>query len=1073
MLELKQRFLDKYIGKQPSWGFDGLGYIIYLRTYARKKEDGNLEDWWETVRRVTEGNFNIEYNRLRKLNKLTDERKKELELEMEQFYHLVFNLIISPPGRGLWMSGTEYSKINGDSLNNCWAVTMKPQEYERGGRNKASFAPCFTFDQAMKGGGVGVNIQNKNIDKFNEVLNSLDVIFVKNSKLVIDDNTMYPKLGTEYIEQDKDYIYRIPDTRQGWVKSLELLIDNHFEYFSKSRLVFDISDIRGYGEPIKGFGGTASGPVPLMRMLKKVNTILNNKLDKKLTSVDWGDIVQLIGTCVVAGNVRRTALILIGDIEDKEFMDSKNYEKYPEASSWRWASNNSVDFSSKKDKKEFIKLMEYLYKAGEPGYVNIELSRHFGRIIDGYQHNIDSRVEGFNPCFTGDMELLTTEGYKTFEQLNGKEVNIINYNGDVCQGKVWKSGEKPTVKLNLSNKTQIKCTENHVFMTNDNKEVMAKDSKGKRIRPYLYQNRNLDSLYVKLGYIQGDGNLSRLKSKDHLGIEINIGEKDKDVARFFGYTDKDFNKDGRKVYTTEFTSILKELYFSEEILPSRELPKNFDSWSTNQKLSFIRGLYSANGSVINTGRVSLKTSNKVLANSLVEQLKQLKIKAYITTNKKNKVKFDNGIYECKESYNIEIQDYNSRVSFYNMIGFIHDYKNDKLKELLIKQSPLVLSIKDSGIKEVFDFNEPVTNWGVVNGLIAHNCGEIPLPNAGACNLFEINAPRIQQLINDGVENEQLYELATKLATRYAYRVTFRPYEWEKTRTLIEEERRIGIGITGVTDWIAMLKEKNLDVRAYLNEMYETVKFYNLLQSKELEANKSIKLTTVKPSGTVSILMGVSPGQHYHWSKYMIRRVRISSTSSLIPVLRECGYKIEFAINGYKQGKPTFDETTCVVEFPIKAPTAESKHFKGAKEVTPEEQLKIQSLLQAYWADNSVSATISFEPPSKKPVFFEDGTMLLDKFGKPVLEINPNEEKELIEELGTLLFNYKDKIKSTTFLPHSNDSYDQMPYEEITKEQYDNMRSKIDKNIWEVYQGEFVEDDSQLLEGCVGGSCPIK
>jgi ribonucleoside-triphosphate reductase (thioredoxin) len=152
-LKLSESFLAQYRNKQPKWGFGGLGYIVYLRTYSRKKADGTLERWDETVQRITEGNFRIEAKRLSEIGKLTIEKLSELTAEMERFYHLVFNLVMTPPGRGLWMSGTEYAERVGDAENNCWGVSMRPQPYFNGESPRVSFAPVFTFDQAMKGGG--------------------------------------------------------------------------------------------------------------------------------------------------------------------------------------------------------------------------------------------------------------------------------------------------------------------------------------------------------------------------------------------------------------------------------------------------------------------------------------------------------------------------------------------------------------------------------------------------------------------------------------------------------------------------------------------------------------------------------------------------------------------------------------------------------------------------------------------------------------------------------------------------------------------------------------------------------
>jgi adenosylcobalamin-dependent ribonucleoside-triphosphate reductase len=371
------------------------------------------------------------------------------------------------------------------------------------------------------------------------------------------------------------------------------------------------------------------------------------------------------------------------------------------------------------------------------------------------------------------------------------------------------------------------------------------------------------------------------------------------------------------------------------------------------------------------------------------------------------------------------------------------------------------------------------------------CGEVTLPFASPCNLFEMNLPRIHELIAKGIEGESLYEEVAYLATRYAYRITFRPYEWEATRDVVSRHRRLGIGITGVTDWVLLaFGEKailgfdendhpiyNPEVTSKLNQLYLDVKKANIQHAKQLHAVPSIKLTTVKPSGTVSLLMGVSPGQHFHWSAFMLRRVRMSANAPLIPLLMKAGYTIEPAIQGYdEKGQPVYNYKTLVVEFPVKAPTAEHQHFQSAKDVPLKEQAALQALLASYWSDNAVSATLSFHKPQPKPVYFEDGEMMSDKFGQPSLQVDAREEQAVINEIADVLNRYKGIIKSTSLLPHAVGTYPQMPYEEITKERYEEMASKITANIADLIKGDIEaeeEDTTDSANECVGNSCPIK
>jgi len=363
---LTEDFIDQYRNKQPKWGFGGLGYIVYLRTYARKKADGNLERWDETVERITEGNFKIELRRLSEIGKLTPAREEELRKEAERFYHLVFNLVMTPPGRGLWMSGTEYAERVGDAENNCWGVSMRPQAYTSGSKERVSFAPVFTFDQAMKGGGVGINVQRKYVGKIPSVSNSLELALICDETHEDFAEELKPLGVREKGAYSGHSVITVADSREGWAETLGKVVDAHYEGISD--LVVDISNIRPRGTEIKGFGGIASGPAPLVNMLVKVNGIINRRDGDFVTPTEWGDVVQLIGTCVVAGNVRRTALILIGDQSDKDFVESKNYslEKNQQASQWRWASNNSVDISADTDREVLREMAVNVYYNGEP-----------------------------------------------------------------------------------------------------------------------------------------------------------------------------------------------------------------------------------------------------------------------------------------------------------------------------------------------------------------------------------------------------------------------------------------------------------------------------------------------------------------------------------------------------------------------------------------------------------------------------------------------------------------------------------------------------------------------------------
>ena len=201
-------------------------------------------------------------------------------------------------------------------------------------------------------------------------------------------------------------IYVIPDTREGWVESVSALINSYLKSDQKSPK-FDYSEIRPAGAPIKTFGGTAAGADPLIKLHGHINRIFKDRAGQKLTRVDIADIGNLIGVCVVSGNVRRSAELLLGRIDDETFLNLKNAEKFPERNSyskkapgWGWMSNNSVEVSVGTDLSPII---EGISRNGEPGVIWMDVTRKYGRLSDP-ENNKDWRAAGYNPCAEQSLE---------------------------------------------------------------------------------------------------------------------------------------------------------------------------------------------------------------------------------------------------------------------------------------------------------------------------------------------------------------------------------------------------------------------------------------------------------------------------------------------------------------------------------------------------------------------------------------------------------------------------------------------------------------------------------------------
>jgi len=372
---LSEDFVGSYRDKKVPWGYqdaagNSVGEIIFLRTYSRLKEDGTKETWVDVCERVINGMYSIQKDHAKRQRLPWSDAKAQASAK--EAFDRLFNLKWTPPGRGLWVMGTSLVNVqkNSAALQNCAFVST-------GSMTKADPAKPFAFLMEASMLGVGVGFDDKGADK---------------------DFPIYaPSEGETYV---------IPDTREGWVESTSALINSYLKSDQKSPK-FDYSEIRPAGAPIKTFGGTAAGSDPLIKLHGHINRIFKDRAGEKLTRVDIADIGNLIGVCVVSGNVRRSAELLLGRIDDETFLNLKNAEKFPERNSyskkapgWGWMSNNSVEVSVGTDLSPII---EGISRNGEPGVIWMDVTRKYGRLSDP-ENNKDWRVAGYNPCAEQSLE---------------------------------------------------------------------------------------------------------------------------------------------------------------------------------------------------------------------------------------------------------------------------------------------------------------------------------------------------------------------------------------------------------------------------------------------------------------------------------------------------------------------------------------------------------------------------------------------------------------------------------------------------------------------------------------------
>jgi ribonucleoside-triphosphate reductase (thioredoxin) len=369
-------FIAKYKEAEPPFGFtdaggNSLGEITFIRTYSRVKEDGTKERWHEVCKRVIEGMYSVQKNHAKE-NRLPWNDNKA-QKSAQEAYERMFNLKWTPPGRGMWTFGTPMTmeKKNSAALQNCAMVSTRDID-----RNDPGALFAWVMDALMLGIGVGFD--------------------------TIGAEKEYPI----YAPTEPVSTYEIPDTREGWVESVRLLL-NSFLRQNQNIQEFDYSVIRPLGAPIKGFGGVASGPQPLIDLHSRIRKVIGGRAGEKLDSRAITDIINLIGTCVVSGNVRRSATLALGAPGDQDFINLKNAEAFPERNSfdpdnpgWAWMSNNSIAANVGMDYERYTDL---IVDNGEPGFIWLDVARNYGRLKDPADGK-DYRVMGFNPCAEQPLE---------------------------------------------------------------------------------------------------------------------------------------------------------------------------------------------------------------------------------------------------------------------------------------------------------------------------------------------------------------------------------------------------------------------------------------------------------------------------------------------------------------------------------------------------------------------------------------------------------------------------------------------------------------------------------------------
>lgn len=703
---------------------------------------------------------------------------------------------------------------------------------------------------------------------------------------------------------------------------------------------YNFSKLRPEGSLIKTTMGRASGPVGFMKVFDYV-----------------------VGSVIQQGGVRQGAQMGLLDIthpDIEKFINSKQEEGVLTNFNISVIITDEFMSSINKESELWDKIIVGAYRNGEPGVLFIDTINKFSPT---YPYQV---LNGCNPCLISDTLLF-----------DGDRLSRIDTEGVIFRS--WKTGIKETINLKLSDGTAITLTPDHLIKTEKDGFIHAQDSLGYRIsrvgdRFFTSENTEHEEKLVLLGFLYGDG-----WTRGHRGISVRIDEKkEPDVVSllksygFYHTPSKD------KLYCNK--GQLSNLYIDEkeynlniikEKTYDKVLPESIVCSKLLRLRSFLRGLYSANGSVVKDRFISFKSTSKLLIQQLQTILSAFGIKAHYSHNDGVEVKWHNGDYRSKPSYNLYITNRTALERFAKNIGFVETTKNEKLDYILKNRTtgrptyPKVLTIEKTGPKEVYDFKmKDGLPYNQANGIVVHNCSEQVLGDKESCNLGSINLSKFVEDTGGGKPeiNWKSLKSVVGIAVRFLDNVIdVNNYPIPEIETETKKFRKIGLGVMGWADLLIKLKimygsQESLElaerIMKFINneaircseellqekghgtwEGFLDPSIYAKDKTNPLFHRRNATLTTIAPTGSLSLIAGCSAGIEPIFSFEFKKKCIGSEITIINPLLLEWLQDHDITIEGVPD------------------------YFIEAKDVTPEQHIRMQATYQRH-VHNAVSKTVN-------------------------------------------------------------------------------------------------------------------
>lgn len=913
----------------------------------------------------------------------------------------------------------------------------------------------------LGGTGVGYSVQRHHVEKLPEIRKP-----VKTRRFVIDDSI------------------------EGWATSIKMLIKAYL--CGRQRPLFVYDQIRPKGSRLVTAGGKAPGPEPLRKCLVQMQELLDTKVDgDKLTPLECHDLICIMADAVLAGGIRRAALISLFSIDDVEMMNAKapqrvdsleqisymdgqfprvevmaclpgspkiynfflsgaEFDQYNKTGTvswnyffpWRSRANNSVaTVRSMISKKRFREIWKVARDSGsgEPGI-----------------YLTNNPEWGCNPSLRAGTKVVTDTGVYPIEELEGREFFVKNLEGQMSPAECWLSGKDQSLyKITLQSGKEYYATAEHEWPVWDgdsySKVSSAELCAGDHL-PVIRQSTLFEGTLgdyndgFVVGWLYGDGWITNRRDVGcpQYGFIVSKGDQQSGIQNRILTTLREKTDSNADFYdrqgNLELNTVSRSLheYFQQFGVGSKEEGLPSAIWkdgSESFRRGFLDGLFSADGQVETAKkRVSLSSSRKKIIEDVSDLLGFYGVRHTVRSQKRTGIPFPNG-----EDYNKEYTLHSIRVTggrslrhFSDLVSLTHREKNERLVEYRYprpfeKDQIEVVSVEKTDLREDV--------WDIRVGDDTH-CFQISHCITGNCceigqrsNSF-CNLTTVNVATVTSQEDlEKRVRVAAFLGTLQAGYTDFH-YLREVWKRVTEKEALLGISMTG----IAMCEVfDDLDLAAAAQVAVEE----NERVADKIGINPAHRLTCVKPEGTSSCVLGTTSGIHAAYWYHYIRRIRVNKDDPLYIYLKKAVPSLAHdEVHGIG----------AVLEFPQKCSAGAIVRTEPTMEMLGRVKRVYDSWVMGGHREGHNTHNIS------ATVYVRDGEW---------------------DEVIDWLWENRDSYNGMTVLPYDGGSYVQAPFEECTEEEY-NERMATLKRIDLTQITEY--EDRTDLQGelaCAGGACEVK